>query len=117
MKTTTHNSKTKNCFYNFLLFLMKLFKKNNKITNYNDVDTNLFKYIHMIRNLKKLDEQMIENICNMSNEYKMKIIITYNAVVEDYRILIMELIERVVEQDEIINASNPNQGELQSIQK
>jgi hypothetical protein len=43
------------------------------------------KYMHDIRNLKTLDEEMINNICYMSNEQKMGIIISFNAVVENMK--------------------------------
>ena len=50
----------------------------------NNIYNDLFKkYIHDIRNMKTLDEEMINNICYMSNEQKMAIIISFNAVVEN----------------------------------
>lgn len=55
--------------------------------NHNNSD--LFnKCIHDIRNLKKIDKEMINNICNMSNENKMNIIITFNDVVESLKDLL-----------------------------
>jgi hypothetical protein len=41
------------------------------------------KYMHDIRNMKTLDNEMINNIRNMSNEEKMVIILAYNDVVEN----------------------------------
>ena len=57
-----------------------------KLTNHYDLCK---KYIHEIRNIKILDEEMINNIRNMSNEDKMDIIISFNDVV-DYLIKIIE---------------------------
>jgi len=54
-----------------------------------DTNYTLFKkYIHDIRNMKTLDEEMINNIYSMSNEQKMSIIISFNAVVENMKALI-----------------------------
>ena len=50
-------------------------KKNNKKI--------LKKYIHVIRNINPLDDNMIKDIRNMSDEDKMEIIISFNAVVEN----------------------------------
>ncbi len=40
----------------------------------------LYKIIHDIRNMRELTKEMIQQICNMSHEEKMQIIITYNEV-------------------------------------
>ena len=40
------------------------------------------KYINHVRDIKKLDKEMINNIFNMSNEDKMKIILACNDVIE-----------------------------------
>jgi len=46
-------------------------------------DTDLVKkYINHIRELKKIDKEMIDNISNMSNDDKMQIIITCSDVIE-----------------------------------
>jgi hypothetical protein len=51
--------------------------------------TDLFrKYVDDIRNMKRLDKEMINNIRNMSNEEKMEIIIAFNDVVENINILL-----------------------------
>jgi hypothetical protein len=48
-----------------------------------EVENKIFnKYIHDIRNMKKLDREMINNIRTMSNEEKMKIIILYDEIIE-----------------------------------
>jgi hypothetical protein len=53
----------------------------NKLIDNNSSD--LFKkYIHDIRNVKTLDEEMINNVCNMSNKEKIAIIMAFNDVVE-----------------------------------
>lgn len=57
-----------------------------KLTNHYDLCK---KYIHEIRNIKILDEEMINNIRNMSNEDKMDIIISFNDVL-DYLIKIID---------------------------
>ena len=57
-----------------------------KLTNHYDLCK---KYIHEIRNIKILDEEMINNIRNMSNEDKMDIIISFNDIL-DYLIKIIE---------------------------
>ena len=41
-----------------------------------------YKYIHDIRNMRKLNSEMLNNINNMSNAEKMEIIVTFNDVVE-----------------------------------
>ena len=46
------------------------------------MEVTIEKYLHHIRNMNKLDEEMIKNICIMPNDYKMKIIITLNEIVE-----------------------------------
>ena len=43
------------------------------------------KYIHDIRNMKTLDEEIINNIRNFTNEEKMDIIIALNDVVENLK--------------------------------
>jgi hypothetical protein len=62
--------------------------KESKMTNDN---SDLFrKYLHDIRNMKTLDEEMIHNIRNMSSDDKMDIIIAFNGVVENLKIFIDE---------------------------
>lgn len=51
------------------------------ITNNNDL---LKKYIADIRNIKKLDKEMIANISSMCNEDKMKIITVYNEMLDAF---------------------------------
>jgi hypothetical protein len=46
------------------------------------------KYIHYIRNINVLDNEMINNIRSMSNEEKMAIIITFNIVIENIKELL-----------------------------
>jgi hypothetical protein len=46
------------------------------------------KYIENIKNLIKIDEKMINNIRNMSNEDKMDIIIEFNNVIENLKVFI-----------------------------
>ncbi len=59
--------------------------KNNKAS----LNANLFKkYIHEIRNMRTLDEEMINNIRNMSNEEKMEIITSFNVVVDNMKALL-----------------------------
>ena len=58
-------------------------KMNELFRGINDTDL-LKKYIADIRNIKKLDKEMISNISNMSNEDKMKIIIAYNDMIEAF---------------------------------
>jgi hypothetical protein len=61
--------------------------KEDKMNNHNVTD--LFrKYVHDVRNMKRLDKEMINNIRNMSNEEKMEIIIAFNDVVENINILL-----------------------------
>ena len=48
------------------------------------------KYLHDIRNMKTLDEEMIHNIRNMSSDEKMDIIIAFSGVVENLLHLIDE---------------------------
>ena len=43
----------------------------------------LKKYIHVIRNINPLDDNMVKDIRNMSDDDKMEIIISFNAVVEN----------------------------------
>lgn len=46
-------------------------------------DTTLVnKYINHVRDLKKFDKEMMDNISNMSNDDKMKIIFACNDVIE-----------------------------------
>lgn len=42
----------------------------------------LRKYIHDIRNMKELNKEMINNICKMTNEEKLEIILILNDVVQ-----------------------------------
>jgi hypothetical protein len=49
------------------------------------------KYIEDIRNIKKLDEEMINNISNMCNDNKMKIIAAYNDIVDAFSNFILTL--------------------------
>jgi len=59
----------------------------NNIINHNASDL-CKKYIKNIKNLIKIDEEMINNIRNMSNEDKMDIIIEFNNVVENLKVFI-----------------------------
>jgi len=59
----------------------------NNIINHNASDL-CKKYIENIKNLIKIDEEMINNIRNMSNEDKMDIIIKFNNVVENLKVFI-----------------------------
>jgi hypothetical protein len=43
------------------------------------------KYLHDIRNMRVLDDEMINNIRTMSNEDKMEIIILFNDVVDNLK--------------------------------
>jgi len=52
---------------------------NTKIYNSNSL---FIKYLHHIRNMKTLDNEIINNIRDMSNEEKMEIIILFNDIVE-----------------------------------
>ncbi len=53
------------------------------------LNASLFKkYIHEIRNMRTLDEEMINNIRNMSSEEKMEIIISFNVVVDNMKVLL-----------------------------
>jgi hypothetical protein len=63
----------------------KIEEKECKEDKNNTYDALFKKYMHDIRNLKTLDEEMINNICYMSNEQKMGIIISFNAVVENMK--------------------------------
>ena len=49
------------------------------------------KYIEDIRNIKKLDEEMINNISNMCNDNKMKIIAAYNDIVDAFSNFIINI--------------------------
>ena len=70
--------------YNYSEKIHELFDINkNIITNHNDTDL-LKKYISDIRNIKKLDKEMISNISSMSCEDKIKIIIACNDVVDAF---------------------------------
>lgn len=40
----------------------------------------LYKIIYDIRNMRELTKEMIQQICNMTHEEKMQVIITYNEV-------------------------------------
>ena len=52
-------------------------KNNDNIINHNTID--LFKKcLQDIRNLKPINKEMMNNICNMSSEEKMEIIILLN---------------------------------------
>ena len=62
--------------------------KEDKPSQNKDNDALFKKYVHDIRNMKTLDEEMINNIYSMSNEQKMSIIISFNAVVENMKALI-----------------------------
>jgi len=42
----------------------------------------LSEYLYMIRNIKTLDKEMINNIRQMTDEEKVQIIIAFNEVVE-----------------------------------
>ena len=65
---------------------VKLEHKDCKMSNHNEPD--LFRqYIHDIRNMKKLDKEMMNNIRNMSNEDKMDIINAFNDIVETLKVL------------------------------
>ena len=44
------------------------------------------KYLHEIRNLKVLDDEMINNIRTMKNEEKMEIIVLFNDVFNNVKI-------------------------------
>lgn len=48
----------------------------------------LKKYLHDIRNMKPLNNEMLHNIRNMSNDNKMDIIITLSNVVQSLQDLI-----------------------------
>jgi hypothetical protein len=54
--------------------------KKNKIIN-NDIDLCKI-YIDGIKNMKTLDNEMINNVRNMSNEEKMNIIIMFNNMID-----------------------------------
>ena len=54
-------------------------KISNKNKNTKDL---LYKYIHKFKNIKFLDENIINNIRNMSDADKMEIILTNNDVIE-----------------------------------
>jgi len=55
--------------------------KEDKTTNRNGSDL-CKKYMHDIRNVKSLDEEMINNVRNMLNEEKMNIIISFNEMLK-----------------------------------
>ena len=77
---------------------------NNDSTNKNNITYNswkwykekvlnvdlLNKYIEDVRNIKKLDREMIDNINKMSCEDKMKIIITFNETIETIHNIIID---------------------------
>jgi hypothetical protein len=58
----------------------------NRIIDSSDVNTNniqiLRQYIHHIRNAHTLDDNMIQNIRNMSDDEKMYIIVSLNEIVD-----------------------------------
>lgn len=58
-----------------------------KSLNHNAFET-FRKYIHDIRNMKELNEEMINNIYHMTNEEKLEIILTFNDVVQGLKGLI-----------------------------
>lgn len=62
--------------------------KEDKTNQNKDNDALFKKYVHDIRNMRTLDEGMINNICDMSSEQKMSIIISFNAVVENLKALL-----------------------------
>ena len=64
----------------------------NNIKNKSHVssDDKFYKYIHDIRNMRKLNADMLSNINAMSNADKMEIIITFNDVVEGLVYLISD---------------------------
>jgi hypothetical protein len=61
--------------------------KEDKITKPSNA-TLFKKYMHDIRNMHTLDEEMINNIRSMSSEEKMDIIISFNVVVENLKAFI-----------------------------
>lgn len=65
--------------------------KHDKLIAHNDL---FRKYIHDIRNMKTLDNEMINNIRIMSNEDKMDIIIAFNNVVEYVNALLIDYPEK-----------------------
>jgi hypothetical protein len=64
--------------YNYTEKMYELFNENG-ITKHNNL-TN--KYIVDIRDIKSLDKEMISNISTMCNEDKIKIITTYNYMID-----------------------------------
>ena len=67
----------------YLILCIILKMEINLIQEKKDSDNALLKkYLVDIRNLRKLDTEMIQNIPNMSNEDIINIIIAYNDVVE-----------------------------------
>jgi len=72
--------------HNYIEKMNKLFgveENENIITKYNH-DELVKKYILDIRNLKKLDTEMINNISNMSHKDIIKIINAYNDVTDAF---------------------------------
>ena len=65
---------------------------NNSVNNHNDNDNVLLnKYLICIRDISFLNKEMINNINNMSDEDKVKIIIAFNDVVEVLYYIILKL--------------------------
>jgi hypothetical protein len=65
---------------------------NNNNDNNNNVNSILLnKYLTCIRDVNFLNKEMINNINNMSNEDKIKIIIAFNDVVEVLYYIILKL--------------------------
>jgi uncharacterized protein YacL (UPF0231 family) len=66
--------------YNYTEKMYELFNENeNVITKHNNL---VNKYIADIRDIKSLDKEMISNISTMCNEDKIKIITTYNDMID-----------------------------------
>jgi hypothetical protein len=59
----------------------KMNNSNDKMNNSNDkMNNDVYRIIINIKNFKALDKEDINNIRDMSNEDKMKIILTYNEM-------------------------------------
>lgn len=54
-----------------------------RLHSLDNADNKIYKYIYNIRNLVPLTKEEIEDISHMSGEDKMKIIETYNSVIEN----------------------------------
>lgn len=65
--------------------------KEDNLANHKTSDL-FYKYIHDIRNMIYLDDEMIKNIHDMSNENKMDIIIVFNTIVNALTEIIVEFI-------------------------